>query len=246
MARPISPPWRPGQRGCRTRAARGTYRSLSTRTSRQCWAVSSSTKHAVDRANRGNEVTPRPRSKGGPRVGVARALSDATCRETRYRMGGKALGCRRRNVAPYSSWCPHQFASASTLGERLPISTCSTTPGMRLYATSCRRRRSALTKRRSRAFERSSRSPAWSRRTSNSSASARPSPPSALLERKGALTGLLTTKGFRDLLEIGRQKRPHPYDMLARETRASDCPASTAGGRRANDGGRRGPGGTST
>ena len=35
----------------------------------------------------------------------------------------------------------------------------------------------------------------------------------ALLERKGATTGLLTTAGFRDLLEIGRQSRPHVYDM---------------------------------
>ena len=32
----------------------------------------------------------------------------------------------------------------------------------------------------------------------------------ALLERKGALTGLITTRGFRDLLEIGRQNRPQP------------------------------------
>src|SRR5688572_14752240 len=34
----------------------------------------------------------------------------------------------------------------------------------------------------------------------------------ALLERKGALTGLITTVGFRDLLEIARQKRPHTFD----------------------------------
>ena len=34
----------------------------------------------------------------------------------------------------------------------------------------------------------------------------------ALLERKGALTGLVTTAGFRDLLEIARQKRPHTFD----------------------------------
>ncbi|MBI4183940.1 MAG: hydantoinase/oxoprolinase family protein [Proteobacteria bacterium] len=38
----------------------------------------------------------------------------------------------------------------------------------------------------------------------------------ALLERKGAPTGLITTKGFRDLLEIGRQKRPSVYDPFAR------------------------------
>ena len=34
----------------------------------------------------------------------------------------------------------------------------------------------------------------------------------ALLERKGALTGLITTAGFRDLLEIARQTRPHTFD----------------------------------
>ena len=39
----------------------------------------------------------------------------------------------------------------------------------------------------------------------------------ALLERKGARTGLITTKGFRDLLEIARQKRPHVYDMFVRK-----------------------------
>jgi N-methylhydantoinase A len=32
------------------------------------------------------------------------------------------------------------------------------------------------------------------------------------LERKGAPTGLLTTEGFRDLLEIGRQQRPSVFD----------------------------------
>jgi N-methylhydantoinase A len=38
----------------------------------------------------------------------------------------------------------------------------------------------------------------------------------ALLERKGAVTGLITTKGFRDLLEIGRQNRPDVYDLFKR------------------------------
>jgi N-methylhydantoinase A len=38
-----------------------------------------------------------------------------------------------------------------------------------------------------------------------------------LLERKGAVTALVTTKGFRDLLEIGRQRRPHPYDLFKRK-----------------------------
>ncbi len=37
----------------------------------------------------------------------------------------------------------------------------------------------------------------------------------ALLEHKGARAGLITTRGFRDLLEIARQKRPHLYDLQA-------------------------------
>lgn len=36
----------------------------------------------------------------------------------------------------------------------------------------------------------------------------------ALIEKKGAKIGLLTTKGFRDLMEIGNQKRPSLYDLL--------------------------------
>jgi N-methylhydantoinase A len=38
----------------------------------------------------------------------------------------------------------------------------------------------------------------------------------ALLERKGAITALVTTKGFRDVLEIGRQNRPDIYDLFNR------------------------------
>lgn len=37
----------------------------------------------------------------------------------------------------------------------------------------------------------------------------------ALIEMRGVKTGLITTDGFRDLLEIGRQKRPSLYDMNA-------------------------------
>lgn len=33
-----------------------------------------------------------------------------------------------------------------------------------------------------------------------------------VIERRGSKTALLTTKGFRDILEIGRQERPHLYD----------------------------------
>jgi N-methylhydantoinase A len=37
----------------------------------------------------------------------------------------------------------------------------------------------------------------------------------ALIQHRGARTGLITTGGFRDLLEIGRQKRPDLYDLMA-------------------------------
>ncbi len=36
----------------------------------------------------------------------------------------------------------------------------------------------------------------------------------ALLERSGARVALVTTKGFEDILEIGRQERPSLYDLL--------------------------------
>jgi N-methylhydantoinase A len=36
-----------------------------------------------------------------------------------------------------------------------------------------------------------------------------------ILQRAGARVGMLTTAGFRDLLEIGRQKRPRVYDLFA-------------------------------
>jgi len=36
----------------------------------------------------------------------------------------------------------------------------------------------------------------------------------ALLERKGARTALITTRGFRDVLQIGRQNRPSLYDFF--------------------------------
>src|SRR5688572_7381211 len=48
----------------------------------------------------------------------------------------------------------------------------------------------------------------------------------ALLERKLARTGLITTRGFRDVLELGRRTRPQPYGLkgafeplIARELR---------------------------
>jgi N-methylhydantoinase A len=41
----------------------------------------------------------------------------------------------------------------------------------------------------------------------------------ALIQHRGAKVGLITTAGFRDLLEIGRQKRPSLYDMFAEKPR---------------------------
>jgi N-methylhydantoinase A len=35
----------------------------------------------------------------------------------------------------------------------------------------------------------------------------------AVLERKGAVTAVLTTEGFEDVLELGRQKRSRMYDL---------------------------------
>ena len=35
----------------------------------------------------------------------------------------------------------------------------------------------------------------------------------ALLEKKVARCGLITTQGFRDVLELGRRTRPNPYGM---------------------------------
>jgi N-methylhydantoinase A len=40
-----------------------------------------------------------------------------------------------------------------------------------------------------------------------------------VIERKGSKTALLTTRGFRDVLEIGRQIRPHLYDYSVRRPR---------------------------
>jgi N-methylhydantoinase A len=37
----------------------------------------------------------------------------------------------------------------------------------------------------------------------------------SIIERKGAKTGLITTKGFKDVLEIGRERRYDNYDLFA-------------------------------
>lgn len=40
----------------------------------------------------------------------------------------------------------------------------------------------------------------------------------ALLQERGVRTGLITTRGFRDLLELERQRRPKLYDLQARKS----------------------------
>ncbi|MEW6267456.1 MAG: hydantoinase/oxoprolinase family protein [Thermodesulfobacteriota bacterium] len=42
----------------------------------------------------------------------------------------------------------------------------------------------------------------------------------AVLQRTGARTALVTTRGFRDVLEIARQKRPHLYDLSRNKVEA--------------------------
>jgi N-methylhydantoinase A len=39
----------------------------------------------------------------------------------------------------------------------------------------------------------------------------------AIIQRKGARTALVTTRGFKDVLEIARQKRPHLYDLTRKK-----------------------------
>ena len=40
-----------------------------------------------------------------------------------------------------------------------------------------------------------------------------------VLEGKGARTALVVTEGFRDILEIARQRRPSLYDLLAEKAK---------------------------
>ncbi|MEM9794834.1 MAG: hydantoinase/oxoprolinase N-terminal domain-containing protein, partial [Pseudomonadota bacterium] len=40
----------------------------------------------------------------------------------------------------------------------------------------------------------------------------------AVLERNFSRTGLITTRGFRDVLELGRRTRPQPYGMTGEFT----------------------------
>ncbi len=48
---------------------------------------------------------------------------------------------------------------------------------------------------------------------SSGSSTGLPSQPMLFSSGKGAVTGLLTTEGFRDILEIGRQFRSNMYDL---------------------------------
>jgi N-methylhydantoinase A/oxoprolinase/acetone carboxylase beta subunit len=36
----------------------------------------------------------------------------------------------------------------------------------------------------------------------------------AVLEHRGAVTGLITTRGYRDILHIGRHQRPQHYSVM--------------------------------
>ena len=52
----------------------------------------------------------------------------------------------------------------------------------------------------------------------------------ALLERKGARTALITTEGFEDVIEIGRQARPEIYNLMV--VRPAPLVPRRQGGRR--------------
>jgi N-methylhydantoinase A len=56
----------------------------------------------------------------------------------------------------------------------------------------------------------------------------------ALIQRAGGRIALITTRGFRDLLEIGRQIRPHMYDDLCASTSHSTAASLDIHGHRRN------------
>ncbi len=45
-------------------------------------------------------------------------------------------------------------------------------------------------------------------------------PTNAVIERKGAKTGLIVSKGFRDILEMGRVRMPSPFDLMGERTKS--------------------------
>ena len=51
-----------------------------------------------------------------------------------------------------------------------------------------------------------------------------------VIERRGVATGLIITRGFRDVLEIGRQVRPHLYDYTVRTPAAAGAARVPPGG----------------
>ena len=57
----------------------------------------------------------------------------------------------------------------------------------------------------------------------------------AVLERRGALTALVTTAGFRDVLELRRLRIPHMYDPFWRKPRAARPAPPPLRGERARD-----------
>ena len=62
----------------------------------------------------------------------------------------------------------------------------------------------------------------------------------AILEHKGARVGLITTKGFRDVLEIRTLRMPKLYDLDLDQAGAAGRALSAQGGRRAHRPSRRG------
>ena len=60
----------------------------------------------------------------------------------------------------------------------------------------------------------------------------------AVLERRGSLTALVTTAGFRDVLELRRLRIPHMYDLFWRKPAAARPAAAPLRGERARGGGR--------
>ena len=64
------------------------------------------------------------------------------------------------------------------------------------------------------ASHRRSHSPNRRRFRSHLCSTAPPSAPIRILQRKGARVALVTTKGFEDAIEIGRQARPKLYDFF--------------------------------
>jgi N-methylhydantoinase A len=60
-----------------------------------------------------------------------------------------------------------------------------------------------------------------------------------VIERKARSVGLLTTRGFRDVLIIGREKRYQVYDLQIEKPGAADPAPADRRGHRAGHGGRR-------